>query len=113
MVVDVVVVLVVVVEVAVLVVVGMVVGVVVVVVLLASAGHEPLEPVQVSATSQTPLPGRQVSPARRNVQCAVQQDVGAPFTDPWSQSSPASTAPLPQIGVVTGPLHACRKWEPK
>src|SRR6266404_4540147 len=65
--------------------------------LTASAGHVALEPVQLSATSQSFAAARQTVVLGTKRQEAEQQEPAVPFDAPWSQSSPASTMPLPQF----------------
>src|SRR5437899_7881792 len=64
-----------------------------------ATGHAALAPSHVPFTSQT-FPSLQVVPAAAKVQVAVQQLVAAPFEAPRSQSSPASSTPLPQSGAI-------------
>src|SRR5436309_1768331 len=66
-------------------------------VLTASAGQLPLLPGQVSATSHTPAAARQTVAAFTKRHEAEQHELAVPFDDPASQSSPASTMPLPQF----------------
>src|SRR5438093_317154 len=66
-------------------------------VLTASAGQLPLLPGQVSATSHTPAAARQTVAAFTKRHEAEQHELAVPFDDPSSQSSPASTMPLPQF----------------
>jgi hypothetical protein len=65
----------------------------------ASAGQAALLPVHVSATSQAPAAARHIVPAAANVQLAAQHEPAAPLLAPRSQSSPASTTPLPHAAV--------------
>src|SRR5436190_321066 len=66
-------------------------------VLTASAGQLPLLPGQVSATSHTPAAARQTVAAFTKRHEAEQHELAVPFDAASSQSSPASTMPLPQF----------------
>src|SRR5207302_1358157 len=67
-----------------------------------SAGQLPLDPLQVSCTSQLPATGRQTVPAATKVHVVVQHDVLDPLAAPSSHSSPAlgSTLPSPQTAIL-------------
>src|SRR5207249_9842559 len=62
-----------------------------------SAGHVALEPVQLSVTSHSFAAARQTVPLVTKRHEAEQQEPAVPFDAPRSQSSPASTVPLPQF----------------
>jgi hypothetical protein len=65
--------------------------------LTASAGHVALEPVQLSARSHSLAAARHTVPLGTKRHEAEQHEPAVPFDTPWSQSSPASTVPLPQF----------------
>ena len=75
-----------------------------------SAGQVPLDPVQVSCTSQTPATGRHTVPAGTRVQVALQHDVLDPLAVPSSHSSPAvgSTLPSPHTAILPTSTNAHR-----
>src|SRR5207247_3121805 len=63
----------------------------------ASAGQVSLVPVQLSARSHSFTAARQTVPLVTKRHDAEQQEPAVPFAAPRSQSSPASTVPLPQF----------------
>ena len=69
----------------------------------ASAGQEPLDPVQVSATSQAPVAARQVVPAASKLQVAEQQSPATRF--PSSQLSLPARMPSPQTTPWAGAVR--------
>ena len=81
----------------------------------ASAGQVAPEPVQVSATSQTPAEARHSVPTVLKVQADVQQEANEPFAEPWSHCSllapQVSMTPLPQrlvrVTVTKWPSFDC------
>src|SRR5207247_5063645 len=78
-----------------------------------SAGQLPLDPLQVSCTSQLPATGRQTVPAATKVQVVVQHDVLEPLAVPSSHCSPAvvSTLPSPQTDILPTSMNPHRHFD--